>query len=131
MDGQRNVESWTDIVAVSAGGYSAVGIKRDGTVVVAGKWAEAFNYDGWYDIEFVTMDYDYILGVRNDGTTVVNIAENCDYLGTWENVATASICDSHFIAVGYNGVAVAECFQSDYEDGECYVDEWTDIKSPD
>ncbi len=35
-EGQCDVDNWTDIVAVSAGGYHTVGLKADGTVVAVG-----------------------------------------------------------------------------------------------
>ena len=34
--GQLNVDDWTDIVQVAAGGYHTIGLKSDGTVVAVG-----------------------------------------------------------------------------------------------
>ena len=36
-DGQCDVEDWTDIVAVYAGGYHTLGLCSDGSVVATGK----------------------------------------------------------------------------------------------
>ena len=44
--GQCDVEEWTDIAAVAAGGWHTVGLKSDGTVVAAGS-----NGDGQCDVE--------------------------------------------------------------------------------
>ena len=41
-NGQCNVSSWRDIVAVAAGVYHTVGLKADGTVVAVGK-SRVFN----------------------------------------------------------------------------------------
>ena len=43
---QCHVESWTDIVAISAGDYHTVGLKADGTVVAVGN-----NEDNQCDVE--------------------------------------------------------------------------------
>ena len=38
---QCEVSNWTDIVAISAGQYHTIGLKKDGTVIAAG-----INYHG-------------------------------------------------------------------------------------
>ena len=57
-DGQCDVSSWTDIVAVSAGDSHTVGLKADGTVVAVGSnsavgWGSLRRCDvgGWTDIK--------------------------------------------------------------------------------
>ena len=126
-DGQCNVYGWTDIASIYAGGFSTVGLKRDGSVVVAGDWAE-YDFSSWYDLDSITLDYYYIVGVKEDGTTYAYSKENGSMdLSTWQHVEFASVCDTHFVAVGGNGVAVAK---GDNEFGECNLDEWTNIKVP-
>jgi alpha-tubulin suppressor-like RCC1 family protein len=48
-----DVSSWTDIVQVAAGEAHTVGVKSDGTVVVAGynRWGQ-LNVGSWTDIRF-------------------------------------------------------------------------------
>lgn len=49
---QCDVSDWTDIVAVSAGGWHTVGLKADGMVVAVG-WNRYGQCDvsGWKDIK--------------------------------------------------------------------------------
>ncbi len=55
IDGQRNVSTWTDIVAVSAGYYHTVGLKADGTVVVVGYSGKVqIEVSEWSDIKMPT-----------------------------------------------------------------------------
>ena len=46
-DGQCYVGSWTDIVAISAGAYTTVGLKADGTVVAAGPLSTVDSARSW------------------------------------------------------------------------------------
>ena len=49
--GIYDVDGWTDIVAISAGGYYAVGLKSDGTVVAVGMNDDGqCDVGGWRDI---------------------------------------------------------------------------------
>ena len=85
--GECDVESWTDIVKISAGNGLTVGLKKDGTVVVAGN----NNYNdycskNWQDIIEISAS-GHILGVQKDGT-VVAVGSNWDgkcNVGRWKN----------------------------------------------
>ena len=49
--GRCNVSDWKDIVAISAGGYHTVGLKKDGTVVAVGDNSERqCDVSDWKDI---------------------------------------------------------------------------------
>lgn len=50
--GQSNTEAWTGIVAISAGNYYTIGLRADGTVVLAGDTSNNLsNITGWTDIK--------------------------------------------------------------------------------
>lgn len=65
----RSATQWTDIIDIAAGEGSIVGLKVDGTVVVAWKYYKG-ECDGWRDIVAIATDHDVILGLKVDGTIV-------------------------------------------------------------
>lgn len=68
---QCNVGSWTDIVAVAAGGLHTVGLRSDGTVVAVGSNEHGqCNVDNWTDIVAISAKRNCTVGVRSDGTVV-------------------------------------------------------------
>ena len=75
-DGQCNVDSWRDIVAISAGGGlmvrgHTVGLRSDGTVVATGtNGGGQCNVDSWRDIVAISAGAGYTVGLRSDGTVV-------------------------------------------------------------
>ena len=79
---KRDVESWTDIVSVSTGGYHIVGLKKDGTVVAAGENEDGkCDVENWTDIVSVSVGGYHIVGIKKDGTVVAtgsNTNGQCD-----------------------------------------------------
>ena len=92
-DGQCDVSGWSDIIAVSAGHYHTVGLKRDGTVVavgsnenVLGEVTGQCDVSGWSDIIAVPAGNAHTVGLKKDGTMVAigyNQYGQCDVSG-WE-----------------------------------------------
>ena len=77
-DGQCDVSSWRDIVAVSAGSYHTVGLKADGTVVAVGNNDHGqCNVSDWRGIVAVSTEGHHTVGLKSDGT-VVAVRDN-DY----------------------------------------------------
>lgn len=77
----ETIKSWSDIVAVSAGGGvdgypgngHTVGLKRDGTVVAAGenKYGQCdVTGEGWTDIVAISAGDWHTVGLRKDGTVI-------------------------------------------------------------
>ncbi|MEN6340043.1 MAG: protein kinase [Clostridiaceae bacterium] len=65
---QSEVETWTDIVAISVGASHIVGLKNDGTVVAAGPDDVGENdVSDWHDIIAVSAGLSITIGVRSDG----------------------------------------------------------------
>jgi len=47
-----NVSGWRNIVAVSASRSYTLGLRSDGTVVIAGDiWSDYLDFSDWYDIK--------------------------------------------------------------------------------
>ena len=76
-------------MAVAAGAYHTVGLKRDGTVVAVGKNTEGqCTVSGWTDIVAVAAGAGYTVGLKRDGS-VVAVGENglgqC-YVSGWSDI---------------------------------------------
>ena len=76
--GRGTCRDWTDIVAISTGGYGdfgtiIVGLKADGTVVVTGEYQKSVEgvleiAENWRDIVAVNVYNDKVIGLKSDGT---------------------------------------------------------------
>lgn len=69
---KTEVETWSEIVSISAFGSLVIGLKIDGTVVTAGELNEKYRIEtrNWEDIIAVSAGDLYIVGLRNNGTLV-------------------------------------------------------------
>lgn len=66
---EKNPE-WSDIIAISAGAYHTVGLKKDGTVVTTQTGYVAEQIKEWKNIVAVSAGYGFTLGLQSDGTVV-------------------------------------------------------------
>lgn len=87
--GQCNVDSWTDIIAISAGDFHTVGLKRDGTVVTTQRDEDIREeISNWRNIIAIAAGDGFTLGLQNDGT-VLGVGYHTDgqrETGDWENL---------------------------------------------
>ena len=126
-DGQCDVSSWTDIVAVAATGWHTIGLKRDGTVVAVGNNSYGqCNVRSWSDIVAVAAGLDQTVGLKRDGT-VVAVGDNdngrCD-VSSWTDIVAVAVGRSHTVGLKRDGTVVAVGVNSS---GQCDVSSWTDI----
>ena len=105
--GLSNVSTWTDIEMVATGGYHAVGLRSDGTVVAAG-----FNLHGecdvssWTDIVYIDAGTFFTIGVKSDGTVVatgLNKDEMMRGLDTWTDIQYVSAGEGFVTGVNDKG----------------------------
>ena len=126
-DGQCEVSSWTDIVAVSAGIKHAVGLKADGTVVAVGRNnSDQCEVSGWTDIVAASTSGVHTVGLKVDGTVVAvgdNNGGQCDVSG-WTDIVAVSAGGSHTVGLKADGIVVAV---GSNKYGQCDVSDWTDI----
>ena len=87
--GQRDISSWTDIVAVSAGDDYTVGLKSDGMVVATGWNGDGeCNVSDWADIVAVSAGSSHTVGLKSDGTVVAtgnNDDDQCE-VSDWTDI---------------------------------------------
>lgn len=129
----RQVKSWTNIVAVAAGGTYVAGLKADGTVVAAGSLGDEYHPDlsGWTDITAIDCTNGHIVGLRSDGTV---LAAGKGYYGEKEikqlrnmNTILAEVCSSGWYTAGIRRDGAA---YSTYMDGGAwFAEDVVDIAS--
>ena len=126
-DGQCNVSSWKDIIAVSAAGYHTVGLKSDGTVVAVGynEYGQC-NVSGWTDIVAIATGAYHTIGLKSDGTVVAvgdNSCGECN-VSRWKDIIAISAYGFHTVGLKSDGTVVAT---GPNAEGECNVSDWKDI----
>ena len=125
-EGQYDVDSWSDIVAV-AGGLHTVGLRSDGTVVATGwNYYGQCDVDSWSDIVAVAAGDYHTVGLHSDGTVVAagrNDEGQCN-VGSWADIVAVAAGDYHTVGLRSDGTVVAT---GDNEHSQCNVDSWTDI----
>lgn len=72
-----DVSDWRDIIAVSAGSNTTVGLKSDGTVDIvgfniSGVSDSEFDVSAWTDVVAISTGYNNIIGLKSDGTAISN-----------------------------------------------------------
>jgi len=126
------VETWKDIVYITAGYFDVYGIKADGTVVsgTPDHPMDSFVIDDWENIiqmEVSDASYDaHIVGLKEDGTVVAtgnNDDGQCD-VEDWTDIVQIAVGQNHTLGLKRDGTVLATGTVTSMQ---CYVDSWTDI----
>ena len=126
-DGECNVKSWRDCIAVSAGDYHTVGLKSDNTVIAAG-WNKSgqCNVSKWTDIVAVSAGGEHTVGLKSDGTVVAvgnDKYGQCNTSG-WKDIVAIFAGKAHTVGLKSDGTVVAVGYD---EYDQCNVSGWRDI----
>lgn len=126
-NGQCDVSTWKDIVAVDAGFRYTIGLKSDGTVVAVGwnNWGQC-DISDWKDIVAISAGGGHTVGLKSDGTVVAvgnNDYGQCD-VSDWKDIVAVSAGDSHTVGMKSDGTIVAVGSNSN---GECDIVDWKDV----
>ncbi|MCL2514163.1 MAG: RCC1 domain-containing protein, partial [Oscillospiraceae bacterium] len=123
--GQCNVSDWTDIIAISAGEYHTVGLKKDGTVVAVGDNSEGqCLISAWTDITAVFVGGHITVCLNKSGEFLLagNLLQAWPYeSGDWIDIVTISSSLRHIVGLKKDGTVVAVGYNSN---GQCNVSEW-------
>ncbi len=135
---RENIETWDEIVSISALGTIIVGLKQDGKVVTAGKYnGEELDVSEWENIVQIASGQQFIVGLKEDGT-VIGAGHNGDGqldFEDWENIVAIAAGWRHTVGldkdgnvhiVGYGAKRQLEEIEKSKEDEETWND-WTDI----
>ena len=152
---RNQVEAWTDIIAIAAGGGSGtdvggghtVGLKEDGSVVAAGDNTYGqCNVQEWEDIVAIAAGDWHTVGLKSDGTVVaVGRYEDGNYrVGTtsdpcavddWEDIVAIDANSGYTLGLTSRGTIKATGYNAqnqrpDSEEWENIIvyDEWDTIK---
>ena len=92
-EGQCNVSSWCNIVAISAGYQYTVGLKVDGTVIATGRndYGQC-NVSDWQNIVAISAGDSHTVGLMANGTVVAvgdTRSGKCAISG-WRNIGLVS-----------------------------------------
>ena len=127
QQGQCDVKSWSDIIAISAGFHHTVGLKADGTAVAVGdNRSGQCKVAGWSDIVAISAGSNHTVGLKVDGAVVAtgrNNEDQCD-VGSWSDIVAISAGGYHTVGLKTDGTVVA-VGNNDY--GQCDVESWSDI----
>lgn len=120
---------------LSAGHYHTVALKSDGTVIATENNGNGqCSVSEWRNIVTVSAGDDNTLGLKSDGTVVATTIsdessdEKQSEVSDWTNIIAVSVADNHSVGLKKDGTVVATGNNSD---GQCNVDDWTNIKLPD
>lgn len=122
-----DVEDWSNIVAVEAGGYHCVGLRADGSVVATGEDMLGQCYvSDWRDIIAIAAGDLHTLGLYYDGT-VLGVGEYLDgrlAIEEWHDIVAIAAGAAHSVGLCADGTVVVA---SDNRSGEGNVSRWRDI----
>lgn len=134
---EEELSTWEDIISISLKGHFAIGLKQDGTVVIAGKVPDYPDYyidtSTWEDVIAVSSGQQYIVGLRSDGTLVAqghNGDKQLDINGSeWSDIVAISCGWRHTVGLDSNGKIHITGFQSEsqLENIKNNKDKWHDI----
>lgn len=106
------VSSWSDVVQVAAGETFTAGLRKDGSVIVAGQISQS-QTSSWRDVISIKAGASHLVALRNDGTLyAVLVEESFDYnhtnIDTWTNIISIGVGQNHTIGVRSDGTVNAE-----------------------
>ena len=132
--GQLDVDDWHDIVAIETSAWHSVGLRRDGTVVVAGSYGwksgdvdDAGRVVGWHDIVAIATGRWHVAGLRRDGTVVAVGYNNVDGqldTGTWTDVVAIGAGLGYTVGLRRDGTVLVT---GGTMFGGCDVSGWADV----
>ena len=96
-NGACNVSFWSDVVAVAAGADFTLGLKSDGSVLLAGEVNDSFarTVESWQDIISVNARSDTAVALKSDGTVLVaggSVPQS--ELNDWAYISDVFLCRS-------------------------------------
>lgn len=130
VDGQCDVENWTNIKAIVAGDHHTVALRENGSVLADGKndFGQC-NVSGWQDIKLVAAGDYHTVGLTEDGTlfaTGMNNEGQINVGALYRDAEIVSLAAGYFhtVALHVDGT-VSAVGDNTYD--QCNVNHWTDI----
>lgn len=114
--GQYNVNSWSDIIAISTGDLHTVGLKSNGTVVATGDNQHGqCNIQNWKDIIAISASGLDTVGLKTDGSVVITqYVGDTDFYDSskysalkWPSVVAISNSATHIVGLKADGTVLS------------------------
>ena len=135
----EQLKSWTNILAISAAGSHAMGLKENGSVVAAydddDNYFNQNNVNDWKNIVSVKTANWLTFGLKSDGTVVLTGWESNESLSKvnrWKNIVEIAVGFNHCVGIKTDGTVVTIVntnFSSSnsegvYKYGDSHVSTW-------
>ena len=121
------VSGWSQIIDIAAGDGLTVGLKSDGTVLVANGYdGDEYNVSGWNNISSIAVGERHVVGLKTDGTVVAagrNRSGQCD-VSDWTDIVSITAGGDFTLGLKSDGTVVAA---GENEDGQCNVSNWNNV----
>ena len=129
----RGVAQWTEIVDIAVAGKVCLGLRADGTVLMAGGFGNQKNHiENWTDIVSIAAKANCIAGLKADGTVLFD--KNGEMIDTsvLADIVSISVSSTHLLGLTLNGTVEAVSVHTgtlgiSREDLMCQVGDWNDI----
>lgn len=124
-----DVFNWKNIVNVYACPFCAMGLRSDGTLLFAGRndhfSVPVDKIENVKDVTYCNENYNiYVLHINGNVTSInTYIYRNIENLG-WSDIVKVTAKKEYVIGLKSDGTVVAKGYNSN---GQCDVEEWTDI----
>ena len=129
--GQFDLSEWKDVISVARAYSSTIGLRNDGSIIVAGSESEASQ---WTDIVAIAAaGSSRVVGLKTDGTVVTTSHTKygeSDASG-WTDIVAISADQGTIVGLKSDGTVMA-AFENDHNNYDFPADEkWTDIVTVD
>ncbi len=132
----EEIDTWKNIIEVSAGGFHSAALKKDGTVKTINIGdMEKIKISCWSDIISVDVGLCHTVGLTKKGNVLAVADSDPEYarfdygqsnVDSWENIIAISAGRFHTVGLKTDGTVVAV---GRNDDGQCNVEGWQDIIS--
>jgi alpha-tubulin suppressor-like RCC1 family protein len=130
--GQCSTTDWREIVSISANSTISLGLKSDGTVLVAGrplsKDSDISGVKYWKNIKNIFVGYNHVAAINAYGNCFAlgdNKFGQCNII-SWRNIVSLALGYRHTVGLKSDGTVVS-CGENGA--GECNVTSWKNIKA--
>lgn len=131
---KKVIEGWEDIIDLDIDLHYTVGLKSNGTAVVAAgstfmsgrDKGEKEDVSQWTNLVAVAVGDYHTIGLKSDGTVVAagsNLSGQCN-VSDWTNIVAISAGFRHTVGLRADGSVVAI---GENDNGECKTEAWQDI----
>lgn len=121
------VSAWKDIVSIVASGGYAVGLKKDGSLVIA---QSERPYERSCKGDYIALAHSReTFCLKRDGTICTPSGSQSDFTAGWKDIVAIASSPYHIVGLRADGTVLAQSTRryDDSDNGECATGDWRDI----